>query len=384
MIAGWTTRCSLDEQVALLAGTDLWHTAAVPRAGLPALRCSDGPNGVRGTSFAAPPSALFPCGAALGASWDPALVGEVGAALAQEAHAKSVHLLLAPTVNLARSPLGGRNFEAFGEDPHLTARLAVAYIRAVQAGGVACCVKHLVANDVEFERMTVSSEPDDRTLHEVLLAPFAAAIHEADVRAVMASYNRVHGTYASESHRLLDGILRQAWGFDGLVVSDWFATHSTAPALRAGLDLEMPGPSRFRGERLLEAVRAGEAEADDVARAADRVVGLLRWCGLPGTEPSTDERAREDPATAALLRRAAAAGTVLLKNDPARPLLPLDPAARGASRSSARSPGVAPPTAAAAPRCPPSGSSPPPRAWPRAASSSWSSPGSTRAARCPR
>ncbi|HSD78048.1 MAG TPA: glycoside hydrolase family 3 N-terminal domain-containing protein, partial [Solirubrobacteraceae bacterium] len=188
---GLLAQLELEEKVALLAGADMWHTAAIPRLAIPALRMSDGPNGVRGTRFTTgPPSALVPCGAALGASWDPQVVREVGGVLADEARAKGVELLLGPTINLHRTPIGGRNFEAFAEDPHLTARLAVAYVAGVQAKGVACCAKHLVANDTEWERMTVDVRVDERTLREALLAPFEATVREASVRSIMASYNR--------------------------------------------------------------------------------------------------------------------------------------------------------------------------------------------------
>jgi beta-glucosidase len=321
-------RLTLEEKVALLSGADFWHTAEVARLGIPALRTSDGPNGVRGTRFTTgPASALVPCGAALGASWDPEVVREVGGVLADEAHAKNVHLLLGPTINLQRTPVGGRNFEAFSEDPHLTARLAVAYVEGVQARGVACCAKHLVANDTEWERLTVDARPDERTLREVLLVPFEATVRDAGVRSVMAAYNRVNGPHASEHEWLLTRVLREEWGFDGLVVSDWFATHSTAEALRAGLDLEMPGPPLHRGARLLEAVRAGEVTEHEVDEAAGHVLDLVAWAGLVGTQPDRGERTRRDPGAAAVLRRAAAAGTVLLRNEGG--LLPLDPARLG-------------------------------------------------------
>ena len=326
--AALISRLELEEKVALLSGADFWHTAAVPRLGIPALRMSDGPNGVRGTRFTTgPPSALVPCGAALGASWDPDVVREVGGVLADEARAKNVHLLLGPTMNLQRTPVGGRNFETFSEDPHLTARLAVAYVEGVQAKGIACCAKHLVANDTEWQRMTADARVDERTLHEVLLAPFEAVVREAGVRSVMAAYNRLDGTYASEHPWLLRQVLRADWGFDGLVVSDWFATHSTAEALRAGLDLEMPGPPLHRGPKLLEAVRAGEVTEAEVDAAAAHVLDLVAWAGLLGAGPDRGEQTRRDPGTAATLRRAAAAGMVLLRNQGG--LLPLDRATLG-------------------------------------------------------
>ena len=318
---------TLEQKVSLLAGSDSWHTTpGVP--GVPVLRCSDGPAGVRGTSWTGPQSASFPCGTALGATFDPELVGEVGAALGREARSKGAHLLLAPTVNLHRTPVGGRNFECMSEDPTLTAHIATAYVRGVQREGVACCIKHFIANDTEHERMTISSEVDERTLRELYLVPFEVAVRPvdeggADVRAVMSSYNRINGTYACDHEPLLRGVLRDEWGFDGVVVSDWFGTHSAAQSLEAGLDLEMPGPPRERGQRLLAAVEGGEVSEARVDESVLRLLQLFEWCGL---EADTDGRygpegTDDDPATRALIRRAAAQAAVLLKHE--REVLPL-------------------------------------------------------------
>ena len=318
---------TLEQKVSLLAGSDTWHTMPdVP--GVPVLRCSDGPAGVRGTSWTGPHSASFPCGTALGATFDPELVAEVGAALGREARSKNAHLLLAPTVNLHRTPVGGRNFECMSEDPTLTAHIAVAYVRGVQSEGVACCIKHFIANDTEHERMTISSEVDERTLRELYLVPFEAAVRPVDeggagVRAVMSSYNRINGTYACDHVPLLRGVLRDEWGFDGVVVSDWFGTHSAAQSLEAGLDLEMPGPARERGPRLLDAVQGGEVSEARVDEAVLRLLRLFEWCGL---DAGTDGRAGsegtdDDPATRAIIRRAAAQAAVLLRHE--RDVLPL-------------------------------------------------------------
>ena len=201
-------------------------------------------------------AASFPVGIALGATWDTALVEEIGRALADEAHSKGARVLLAPTVNLHRSPLNGRNFECYAEDPFLTARIACAYIVGLQSEGVAATIKHFVGNESEFERMTISSEIAERPLRELYLAPFEAAVKEAGTWAIMSSYNRLNGTYVSEEPRLLRDILKGEWGFDGAIISDWFATHSTAAALNGGMDLEMPGPTRFRGEQLIAAVES--------------------------------------------------------------------------------------------------------------------------------
>lgn len=214
------------ELVRPLSGEDWWKVPA--SAEVPAIKVTDGPSGARGERFVGgPPSVGFPCGAALGASWDVDLVTRVGAALAAETRAKGAHVLLGPTVNLQRSPLGGRHFECFSEDPVLSARLAIGYVIGLQGGGVAACVKHLVANDIEHDRFEISSELDERTLREVSLLPFEHALREAGAWSTMAAYNRLHGTHCSEHPRLLSEILRDEWGWDGVVISDWFATRST-------------------------------------------------------------------------------------------------------------------------------------------------------------
>jgi beta-glucosidase len=318
VLAGLT----LEQKVSLLAGHDNWHTVTLP--GVPPLRCSDGPAGVRGTSWTGPASASFPCGTALGATFDRALVSEVGEALGREARSKGAHVLLAPTVNLHRTPIGGRNFECMSEDPVLTAELAVAYVRGVQSRGVMCCIKHFVANDTEHERHTISSEVDPVVLREAYLVPFEEAVAPvaaggADVGALMSSYNRVNGVYASEHRQLLREVLRDEWGFDGVVFSDWFGTHGAAESLEAGLDLEMPGPTRERGAALLQAVKEGGTTE---ARVDESVLRLLRLFNRSGVgEIPQDERTEDSPSTRDVIRRAAIAGTVLLKND--GDLLPL-------------------------------------------------------------
>jgi beta-glucosidase len=316
---------TVEQKVQLLAGADLWHTAGFAAPPVPMIRTSDGPAGVRGTSWDGVRSASFPCGCALGATWDPELIRDVGRALGREARSKRAHVVLAPTVNLHRTPIGGRNFECFSEDPVLTAELAVAYVEGVQEEGVAACVKHFVGNDTEFERMSISSEIDERTLRELYLVPFEAAVRRAGARTVMAAYNRLNGTYCSEHPWLLTDLLRGEWGFDGLVMSDWFGTHSAGASLRAGLDLEMPGPPRERGPHLQEALATGEVTEPDLDRAVARVLALAEWTGATVDQP-TDEVTADDPVTREVIRRAAARATVLLKNDTS--LLPLSPAVR--------------------------------------------------------
>jgi beta-glucosidase len=313
---------TLDEKAALAAGTDLWHTLGIERAGVPVVKMTDGPVGARGAEYAGgPPSTCFPCGTALAATWDRDLVRRVGAALGEEARAKGAHVLLAPTVNIHRTPLAGRSFECFSEDPYLTARLAVAYIEGVQSTGVAACVKHFVCNDSELDRFTVSSEVDERTLREIYLPPFEAAVLEAGTWALMGAYNRLDGTYCCEHPGLLTGFLRDEWGWDGVVVSDWWATHSTVAAANAGLDIEMPGPPQHMGPALAEAVRRGEVDESVLDEKVRRLL-LLADRTDAAARPPGEERTGDDPGRRALAREAAAAAIVLLRNEGG--LLPLD------------------------------------------------------------
>lgn len=316
-----------EEKASLTGGADVWHLPAVPRLDLPALKMSDGPSGVRGARMGTRRSLAFPCGLAVGATWDTELVGRYGAAVAAEAVSKGVHLVLGPTVNIVRTPLAGRTFECFSEDPRLTTELAVAYVVGVQTEGVGCCIKHYAANDQEHERMTISAEVDERTLREVHLPAFEAAVGRAGVWAVMSAYNRVNGTWCGEHPWLLGEVLKGEWGFDGVVVSDWFGTHSTSEAATAGLDVEMPGPPAHLGRALAAAVAAGEVPAAVLDDQARRVLRLIGRVGPPGRAPSgaggtrdDDEAEEDDPGRRALARELAAAGMVLLTNDGVLPL----------------------------------------------------------------
>ena len=248
----------------------------------------------------------------------PGLVRLIGEVLGDEALDKGARVLLAPTVNIHRHPLGGRSFECFSEDPLLSAAVAVAYVQGVQSRGVGCAIKHFVCNDQEIERMSIDIEIDERPLREIYLAPFEAAVREADVAMVMSAYSQLRGQFCSENRDLLVGVLKEEWGYEGVVVSDWFGTRSTA-ALGAGLDLEMPGPAAFLGPHLIDAASQGDVHVDEVRAAADRMLRLLRRLGAPppAARGSSAERA-------ALARQAAASGIVLLKNESS--VLPLDPA----------------------------------------------------------
>ena len=311
---------TLDEKAALAAGIDLWHGPGVPRLGIPALKVTDGPSGARGEQWSGRPSANFPCGTALGATWNPDLVREVGVRLGIETKRKQAHALLAPTVNIHRHPLAGRNFECYSEDPYLSARMAVAYITGVQSQGVACTVKHFVANDSEFERMTISSEVDERTLREISLVPFEAAVREAGTWALMTAYNKVNGTFCSEQADLIR-LLREEWQYDGIVMSDWYGTHSTVPAANVGLDLEMPGPPQWFGPALAAAVTAGEVTEERLDEKVRRVLALLERTGRLDEGTPAPEECVDDPVDRQVARRAARESFVLLRNE--RAALPL-------------------------------------------------------------
>lgn len=315
---------TLEEKFILIAGADTWRTHAVPRLGIPALKLSDGPNGVRGEHKDTwrYTSASFPAETAMAATWNPNLVYQLGQALAEEARVKGVHVLLGPTLNIHRHPLAGRNFECFSEDPYLSARMAVAYITGIQSQGVAACAKHFVCNDQEFERFTISAEVDERSLREIYLPPFQAAVQEAGVWVVMTAYNRLNGVYASENAHLILEILKGEWGYDGLVISDWYGTYSeNVPA--QGLDLEMPGPARWMGEPAREAFRCGaltEEALDDKVRRLLRLIERVRAFDMPS---AGEERSVNNPTHRDLIRRVGQEAIVLLKNEDH--ILPLSP-----------------------------------------------------------
>ncbi len=315
-------KMTLEEKASLTAGVGGWSTKPIARLGLPAVIMSDGPAGVRGPFTPGigrqVPSLCIPCGSALGATWNPELVERLGRSLGREARAKTARILLAPTVNIHRSPLAGRNFECFSEDPLLSGKIAAAYVRGVQSEGVVCTVKHFAGNDAEFQRMTIDVVIDERTLREITLLPFELAVREGGALGIMTAYNRLNGTYCAESAELL-GVLRDEWGFEGFVVTDWFAAATTQGAVRAGLDLQMPGPDRFYGAALGAAVRDGavsELEADLPVR---RLLTVLNRIGALDDEPS-EPGSLCDEADLALAVEAAAESMVLLRNEGVLPL----------------------------------------------------------------
>ncbi|CQR65564.1 glycoside hydrolase family 3 protein [Streptomyces leeuwenhoekii] len=305
----------LDAMARLTAGADMHTTHSDPDRLVRSLRLIDGPMGVTGELLdERDVSLLAPSGIALAATWNRETVRAVGELLGEQAAARDVDVLLGPNLNLSRSPAGGRNFEHFGEDPYLAGTLGAAWITGVQSKGVAACAKHLVCNDTEAGRHGYDVQVDEQTLHEVYLAPFAAAAR-AGVWAMMAAYNKVNGRHCAEHSKLLTRILRDRWDWDGVVMSDWFGTHSTVGSLAAGLDLEMPGPARHLGPAAAAAVRAGDASATALKRSVDRLALLShRTSGRTSRE-------RPDAAARRLLHEAAADSFVLLKNDGA--VLPL-------------------------------------------------------------
>lgn len=308
----------LDDKARLLAGQDLWSLPALPAIGLRSLVMSDGPIGVRGVRWtAADPSVALPSPTALAATWDPELARRAGRLLAQEARRKGVHVLLAPTVNLHRTPLGGRHFEAYSEDPYLTGEIGTGYVRGVQDGGVATTVKHFVANDAETDRFTVNNTVAPRPLRELYLAPFERIVRNAHPWGIMAAYNQVNGSTMTEHRYLQNAVLRGEWGFDGFIVSDWLAARTTVGAITGGLDAAMPGPRTVYGEALADAVRAGEVDEKIVDLAVRNILLLAARTGaLESAPPAVPAAALPDTVDGeALAREIARRSFVLVRNE---------------------------------------------------------------------
>ncbi|MBU2669342.1 glycoside hydrolase family 3 C-terminal domain-containing protein [Actinoplanes bogorensis] len=321
-LAALVKSLDLPAKVRLLTGATAFTLADDPSIGLHEMRFSDGPTGVRGLKFiGGRVVTLFPNATLLASTWDDATAYEVGRLLAEEAMAQRIHVVLGPTINLHRSPLGGRLFEAYSEDPLLTGKLAAAYVRGLQDSGVAACLKHLVANESETERNFMNSVVDEKTLHELYLLPFEIA---ADAWSIMAAYNDVNGVAATEQQYVNNEIVKGAWGYDGLIMSDWFATKTAGPAANGGLDLVMPGPGGPWGDALVAAVESGEVEESTIddhvirlLRLAERVGALGEARAWPSDLPKPDSPVRRQQLT-----ELAARGMTVLKND--HDLLPLD------------------------------------------------------------
>lgn len=312
---------TLEEKVAMVSGIDMWRTVPNERLGIPEFKMTDGPNGARGDAVSGKTAVSMPVGTALASTWNVDLIEKVGQVLGQEAKTKASEILLGPTINIHRTPLGGRNFECYSEDPYLTSRMAVAFTRGVQGEGVGVCLKHFLCNDSEFERHSMSSEVDERSLREIYLAPFEAGVKEADAWSVMSSYNKINGTWAPSHKELLRDVLKDEWGFDGAVISDWGGTQDAADNANGGLDLEMPGPGSTFGDNLVTAVKEGKVDEAIVDDKVRRLLGILVKSGRLD-DPDTDrqEQAIDKPEHRAIARQAAQESMVLIKNDGTLPL----------------------------------------------------------------
>ena len=316
---------TLEEKCRLLGGASSWRTNAIPRLGIPAIKMSDGPNGVRGESQGTTrtPGLNIPTSIVVGASWDVHLALQLGVLLGREARRKAVHVVLAPTVNLHRTPIGGRTFECLSEDPELSAQLASAIVRGVQSQEVAVTVKHFAANDTEVDRMTVDALVDETVLREFYLRPFESTVIDAGAWGVMSSYNMVNGHHAANNRELLHEILRVDWGFDGFVVSDWFGAHDTVESIRAGLDIPMPGPSTIYGKKLLKAAEQGVVAEAEIDARVETVLRLIERTRADEFPASSVEITVDDEYEREIVRNAAVAGTVLVRN--VANALPLEP-----------------------------------------------------------
>ena len=311
---------TLEEKVSVLSGSTAWHTTAVPRLNLPRVKMTDGPIGARGDSVSGATSACFPSASCLSSSWDKENVEDVARAIGVETRSKDADVLLGPTINLHRHPLGGRHFECYSEDPILTGELASSYVKGVQSVGVSACLKHFIGNDTEYQRHFVSSNIDERTLRELYLLPFEMGV-KAGSLSVMSAYNQLNNIYCSSHGDILNKILKEEWNFPGYVVSDWGAAQDTIGNANGGLDCEMPGPARSWGENLVKAVNDGkvlEEVVDDKVRRILRVAEFSGRLDNPEEKPEESNNLEEDQA---LIRKAGSEGMVLLKNNEVLPLL---------------------------------------------------------------
>ncbi|AEI39946.1 beta-glucosidase family protein [Paenibacillus mucilaginosus] len=319
------SQMTLEEKAGMCSGLDFWHLKGVERLGIPSVMVTDGPHGLRKQKasadhlglFDSVPATCFPSAAGLACSWDRELIRRVGVALGEECQAENVAVLLGPGANIKRSPLCGRNFEYFSEDPYLSSEMAASHIAGVQSQGVGTSLKHFAVNNQEHRRMSVDAVVDERTLREIYLASFEGAVKQSQPWTVMSSYNRVNGTYASENEFLLTDILKNEWGHEGFVVSDWGAVDERADALAAGLELEMPASGGVGERKVVEAVQSGRLSMEALDRAVERLLTII-FRAVDHRKPG----AAYDPAEHhRLAREVARESMVLLKNE--RSLLPL-------------------------------------------------------------
>jgi len=318
---------TLKEKVSMLSGVDLWKTQAVERLGIPALVMSDGPHGVRSDGAAGrvkAPATSFPTGVSFASTWDVELIYEVGQALAEETLGLGCDILLGPCVNIMRGPLAGRNFEAYSEDPFLAGKIGAAWINGLQSKKVGASIKHYALNNQEFERYRGSSQVDERTMREIYLSQFEIAVKESNPWTVMCSYNRINGVYAADHHYLLTDILRKEWGFKGIVISDWTANHTVSDSVKAGLDMEMPGPAKFYGELLEHALRVWQIDESVINETVRRILSFIIKSGRMDTPSDVPTGSVNTPEHQALAQKVAEESIVLLKNK--EDLLPLESA----------------------------------------------------------
>jgi len=313
------TKMELRDKIALCEGKNFWETKAFPEYGIPSMFMCDGPHGLRKLEIhndhtvvnASRPATCFPAAVSTACSWDEELVGQIGAAIAEEAADQGVGVFLGPGVNIKRNPLCGRNFEYFSEDPYLAGKLAASFIKNAQEQGIGTCLKHFACNNQEYKRFSSDSILDERTLREIYLTPFEIAVREGKPKTVMCAYNKVNGTYCSDHAELLTGILREEWGFDGLVMTDWGAMHDRIAGFRAGCDLNMPGGSNYMVQEVLAAVARGELAEEEIDRSVERVKKMVHEAvEALKSKASCDYEAHHE-----LARTAAEQSAVLLKNE---------------------------------------------------------------------
>tara|TARA_B100000214_G_scaffold104494_2_gene73241 strand:+ start:1189 stop:3624 length:2436 start_codon:yes stop_codon:yes gene_type:complete len=310
---------TLEEKVSILSGSSAWHTTAIPRLGIPRVKMTDGPIGARGDSISGATSACFPSASCLSSSWDKESVELIAKAIGVEAKSKDADVLLGPTINLHRHPLGGRHFECYSEDPVLTGELASSYVSGVQSVGVSACLKHFIGNDTEYQRHFVSSNIDERTLRELYLLPFEMGV-KAGSLSVMSAYNQLNNVFCSSNGEILNKILKDEWNFPGYVVSDWGAAQDTIGNANGGLDCEMPGPARSWGENLVKAVNDGKVEEETVDDKVKRILRVADFTGRLDNPEEKPEESNDLEEDRALIRKAGSEGMVLLKNEEVLPL----------------------------------------------------------------
>lgn len=308
---------TLAEKISLLAGSNSWQTVPIERLNIPSVTVSDGPNGIRGTRFFdAVPSNCFPCGTGLAATFNKDLLHKAGQLMSKEAKMKSAHCILGPTCNIARGPLGGRAFESYSEDPTLSGHAAAAVVNGIQDGDVVACLKHFVCNDQEDERKGVDTIITERALREVYLKPFQIAVREANPKSIMTAYNKINGEHVSQLKKFLQQILRDEWKWDGMTMSDWYGVYLTKESLDAGLNLEMPGPTRFRQDiQTTHKVVCNEIHRDVIDENVRRVLHFVNDCLAAGIPKDQPESENTDPAAGELLRKIGGESLVLLKNE---------------------------------------------------------------------